>query len=89
LLGRHAHEAPPVIESNSILALLAHVRSGLWASILPEALTDLVGTGGPLRMVPIVDPVESHLIGLVVPLREKLTPLATALLAQARASVAR
>jgi hypothetical protein len=40
-------------------------------------------------MVPIVDPVESHLIGLVVPLREKLTPLATALLAQARASVAR
>lgn len=76
-------EASPTLESNSTIALLAHVRTGKWASIMPIDL-GLLGLSSGLRAVPIVDPDVSHTVGLVVPQREPHTPLVAALLQEAR-----
>ena len=38
----------PVLESNSMIVLISHVRTGRWASVLPEVMADslLMGGGG-------------------------------------------
>jgi len=77
--------ANPPIESNSSIALLAHVATGRWASIVPAALADMFAAGSALRSIPVRDPESTHLVGLVAPLREPHTPLLAALLDEARA----
>jgi len=81
--------APKVaIETNSVLALVAHVRSGGWSSVIPntflgvlrgeaEALAGLVA-------VPLVEPAASHTVGIVLNERDPLPPLARAVLKSAR-----
>jgi DNA-binding transcriptional LysR family regulator len=85
LLAREGAGRAPVLESNSIVALLAHVRTGQWASILPETLAGLIDTAGPMRSIPIVEPDVTQTIGLVVPGRDPATPLCDALVEQANA----
>lgn len=77
------------IETNSVMALVAHVRSGQWSSVIPH--TFLGGLGGEgalagLNAVPLVEPAASHTVGIVVNERDPLPPLARALLKSARAS---
>lgn len=68
------------VESNSSIALIAHVRTGRWASVVPKALAEMVtGTGG-LVSVPIVAPEAEHSVGLVAAARDPLTPMVQALL---------
>jgi DNA-binding transcriptional LysR family regulator len=74
-----------VLESNSIVTLLAHVRTGQWASILPETLADLVDAPGPMRSIPIVDPDITQTIGLIVASRDPATPLCDMLVEHASA----
>ena len=74
----------PTLESNSMIVLFSHVRTGRWASVMPEKLADTLGLTEHLRSIPIVEPEAVHQIGLVVPPREPMTPLATALVAEAR-----
>ena len=83
LLGRARSGRPPVLESDSIITLLAHVRTGQWASILPETLADLAGVADPIRSIPITGPEVTQTIGLVVPSREPATPLCHALVEEA------
>lgn len=45
----------PRVEADSIAALTAHVATGEWASVLPH--TCLPFGPGPLRMIPLTDPV--------------------------------
>lgn len=72
------------IESNSVLALIAHVATGHWHSVLPEALAAMV-TGDPrLLALPLVAPAAQHRIGLITPARDLHTPALEALLAAAR-----
>lgn len=86
ILNQHlaAAGADPVprVTSNSSLALVAHVATGHWASIVPAALSDMFGPG--LAAIPIADPGARHLIGLVAAHREPHTPALAALLAEAR-----
>jgi DNA-binding transcriptional LysR family regulator len=77
-------EIVPTLESDSMTVLIAHVRTGRWSSILPKKLADTLGFGDAVRAVPIVEPTVTHAIGLVVPQREPLTPLAAALTTEAR-----
>jgi len=78
----------PGIESNSVLAIIAHVRSGAWASVLPQSFLQFLPPDGEIRAIPLVDPVVTHQVGLVVPDREPLTPSARALMDSAsRAAV--
>ncbi|MGI4975857.1 MAG: LysR family transcriptional regulator [Janthinobacterium lividum] len=103
LLGQAAGGAggTPVarLESNSVLALLSHVRGGGWASVLPGAVVRAMAGGAPeggqddavafraagLCSVPLVEPHTSYEVGLVVPRREALPLLTLALVAEARA----
>jgi DNA-binding transcriptional LysR family regulator len=76
------------IETNSVLALIAHVRSGDWSSVIPHTFLELIGlkNGGlpGLRAIPLVEPEATQSIGLVVGEREPLAPHARALLKSVR-----
>ena len=78
--------APHVgLETNSILSMLAHVRTGPWSSILPRSVLDLVGIPEGLRALPLVEPVVAWQTGIVTLAREPRSPLVDALLAAATA----
>lgn len=74
----------PTLESNSMIVLFSHVRTGRWASVMPEKLADTLGLTEHLRSIPIVEPEAVHGIGLVVPDREPMPPMAAALVAEAK-----
>lgn len=78
----------PTLESNSIIVLFAHVRSGRWSSVMPEKLVETMGLAGEVCAVPISAPDALHTVGLVVAQRDPTTPLVSALVQEAR-SVAR
>lgn len=84
LLKSAGNEAAPTLESNSVIALFAHVRTGRWASIMAEKLVETLGLIEPIRSIPIIEPQVVHQIGLVVPYREPMAPLAAALFAEAK-----
>jgi DNA-binding transcriptional LysR family regulator len=75
---------PPRLESDSVIVLIAHVRTGKWTSVMPARLAELLGVTKNVRSIPIIDPVVTHSIGLVVPHRNPLTPLVNALVAEAK-----
>ena len=72
------------LESDAMILLYAHVRTGRWATIMPAQLAATLGLTDVLRAIPIVKPEVSNTIGLVVPTREPMTPLTAALVAEAR-----
>ena len=74
------------LESDSMVLLYSHVRTGRWASVMPARLASSLGLteSAMLRAIPIVQPEASHTIGLVAPAREPMTPLTAALVAEAR-----
>ncbi len=74
----------PTLESNSVVVLFAHVRTGRWATIMPSKLAETLGLTDIIRSIPIVNPEAVHTIGLVVPAREPMTPLTAALVAEAK-----
>ena len=84
-LLRSAGTAPsPTLESNSMIVLFAHVRTGKWASIMPAKLAETLGLTDNVRSIPIVEPAVTHAVGLVIPDREPTTPLIKALIDEAR-----
>jgi DNA-binding transcriptional LysR family regulator len=85
LLRSAGQEPSPTLESNSMIVLFAHVRTGKWASIMPAKLAETLGLTDNVRSIPIVEPAATHAVGLVVPHREPMTPLIAALVAEARA----
>jgi DNA-binding transcriptional LysR family regulator len=74
----------PTLESNSMIVLFAHVRTGAWASVMPAKLAETLGLTETIRAIPITEPEAVHTIGLVVPSREPMTPLNAALVAEAK-----
>jgi DNA-binding transcriptional LysR family regulator len=84
LLRSAGGTANPTLESNSMIVLFAHVRTGRWASVMPARLADTLGLTATIRVIPIVEPEAVHTIGLVVPAREPMTPLNAALVSEAR-----
>lgn len=88
LIDRHLAEAgvhqTPTLESNSMLVLYAHVRSGEWASILPSRLAETLDRPSRLRPIQLVEPTVTHKIGLVVPRREPHSPVVAAFIAHAK-----
>ncbi|HEY0292601.1 MAG TPA: LysR family transcriptional regulator [Hansschlegelia sp.] len=89
-LLREAGVAPaPTLESDSTVVLFAHVRTGAWASIMPQTFGETMGLPDNIRSIPIVDPEVVHTVGLVVPHREPMTPATKVLVAEAKALAAR
>src|ERR1700722_116607 len=77
-------EATPTLTSNSIIVLYTHVKTGRWASVMPAKLAETLGLSDTVRAIPIVDPVVTYSVGMVVPQRAPMTPLIAALVHVAR-----
>ncbi len=79
LIDRHLRDAGAepqcTVESNSMLILYAHVRTGGWASIIPVRFAEEFKRPGRLLAIPLVEPDVRHSIGLILPGRETQTPL--------------
>jgi len=71
--------ARAAITTNSVLTLVAHVRSGNWSCILPEAFRAVLGDDASLLMLPLEASGLQPAVGLVMPDREPLSPSARAL----------
>ena len=93
IVNQHLAEAgavvSPSIESNSTIALISHVLTGQWASVVPKKLADMVAAGGRLVSVPIVEPEAEHTVGLIAARRDPQTPVLQALIEDAERLVAR
>ena len=81
--------APRVaMETDSVLALIAYVRSGGWSSVVPHTYLTLLGRSGAvldgLRIIPLVEPEATQAVGAVVTNAEPLPPAARAFLASIR-----
>ena len=75
----------PVLESNSMVVLMSHVRTGLWASVLPAIMADALAQADAdvsIATIPITEAEAPPVIGLVYPTREPLLPLTAALVAE-------
>jgi DNA-binding transcriptional LysR family regulator len=84
LLGASGNQSTPTLESDSMVALFAHVRTGQWASVMPAKLAQVMGLTATMKAIPIVEPEVSHSVGLVVPKRDPMTPLINALVQEAQ-----
>ena len=82
-LGEAGVAAMPMIESNSTVALVAHVLTGRWASVVPKRLADMFLLDGRLLSVPIVEPEAEHSVGLIAARRDPQTPVLQALIDEA------
>lgn len=87
IIDQHLQEAGvvvrPTLESNSMIVLFSHIRTGKWSSIMPLNLAETLGFAEPIRAIPIIEPDASHSVGLVATPREPHTPLVSALLDEA------
>jgi len=84
LLKSAGGEARPTLESDSMILLFSHVRTGRWASVMPAKLAETLGLTDTLRAIPITRPEAVQTIGLVVPSREPMMPITAALVDEAR-----
>jgi DNA-binding transcriptional LysR family regulator len=84
LLKSAGGESRPTLESDSMILLYSHVRTGRWASVMPAKIAEALGLTEAIRAIPIVEPEAVQTIGLVVPAREPMTPIAAALVAEAK-----
>ncbi|MEU9861206.1 LysR family transcriptional regulator [Streptomyces sp. NPDC047971] len=77
-------EPSPRVETDSVAALFAHVRTGRWASVVPHTWLHVFGVPHGMRAVPLVEPARTVPVGLVVTAREPGSVLARGLTAVAR-----
>ncbi|MFD7923022.1 LysR family transcriptional regulator [Streptomyces sp. NPDC059740] len=69
----------PRVETDSIASLFALVRTGQWASVVPHAWLHVFGVPPGMQVVPLVDPVRTADVGLLLPAREPVPVLGQAL----------
>ena len=89
LLAAAGARAMPTLESNSVIVLFSHVRTGRWASVMPEKLASTLGlTATGCARSRSSSRRRLHMVGLVVPHREPMTPLALALVTEVKNAAA-
>src|SRR5436190_9004001 len=88
LLQSAGGESRPTLESDSMILLFSHVRTGRWASVMPAKLAETLGLTETIRAIPITAPEAVQTIGLVVPKREPMMPITSALVDVAKAVAA-
>lgn len=75
----------PVVETDSIAALVNHVREGGLAAVAPDHLLSRLGLDSAVHAIPLEAPVLVHTVGLVVADRVPTPPFVAALWAAAQA----
>ncbi len=89
ILRQVGREPTPMMETDSIAALVAYVRLGRTASIVPKSAMEMADVSSTMRIIPIVEPEVSHTLGLVVSDRFPIQPSVAALMEEARGLSAR
>jgi DNA-binding transcriptional LysR family regulator len=84
LLRAAGAEPAPTMQSNSMIVLASHVRTGLWASVMSSVLADALGLPEGIRVIRIAGGADNPQVGLVYPQREPMAPLTAALVTEAR-----
>ncbi|MEV5551811.1 LysR family transcriptional regulator [Streptomyces sp. NPDC052309] len=74
----------PRVETDSVAALFAHVRTGRWASVVPRTWLHVFGVPHGMRAVPLTEPARTVPVGLVTTTREPGSVMARALTDVAR-----
>ncbi len=82
-MAANAHPSPR-LETNSIMNLLASVKSMGLSSIMPEYFINVLGHLEGVKAIPLVEPKVEHAVGLVGLPREPLSPLIAGLFAAAK-----
>jgi DNA-binding transcriptional LysR family regulator len=77
LLGRRTPNSAD-IEMNSVTALASHVRSGVWASVLPRPLAMDLQADDCLECIPLPPLKDPACVGIMIPDRDLTFPLAEA-----------
>lgn len=80
-LATMALSPDPRATANSYVALLAMVEAGGISTIVPDSYAAILSGAGWARLIPFAEPQPVNRIGLVVPDRNPLEPLAAALMA--------
>ena len=65
-------------ETNSVMALCSHIRSGTWSSILPDNFLWAFGTPPGMIALPLVKPEKSFTMGMIVRRQDPVPPLVEA-----------
>ena len=76
----------PQLETDSLMTLLAHVRTGRWASIVPQPWIETLGPPAGVAALPLDQPRVKALIALVTTKAEPGSPVTRALIRAARDS---
>ena len=74
----------PTLETNSLIALLSHVQTGEWSSILPSSLINSLTLNKKITAIPMANSYPQHKIGLVALNRDPNTPLISAFFKEAK-----
>ncbi|MGW5432422.1 LysR family transcriptional regulator [Streptomyces sp. NPDC004059] len=79
LFAQAGTQPSPRLETDSVAALFAHVRTGQWAAIVPHAWLHVFGVPHGMRAVQLVEPAAAVPVGLVIAAREPGSVMARAL----------
>ena len=82
-LGESGAMPSPVIETDSVIAMMAHIRSGQCAGILPEKLADFFTGATNLVTLPLGEPKGRFRVGVIAKRQDPHTPLVETLLRHA------
>jgi DNA-binding transcriptional LysR family regulator len=73
-------------ETNSVMTLCSHIRTGIWSSVLPHNFLWVFGTPPGMIALPLVEPERRFTMGLVLRDQQPLPPLAEAFLRAVQAT---
>jgi DNA-binding transcriptional LysR family regulator len=76
-----------VIETDCSLGLFAHMRSNKWLTVVPHSYFYLLGDWGYIRSIPIVNPVVTSAIGILIQERTPIPAVIQAFLEVAEAAM--
>ena len=83
-LAEQGRQVTPSIESNSMMMLHVHVRTGDWATIAALGAGQQFEPPMQLKAIALIEPTVTHQIGLILKSREPHPPTVSAFLACAR-----
>ncbi|MCB1741181.1 MAG: LysR family transcriptional regulator [Gammaproteobacteria bacterium] len=72
-------------ETNSVMTLCSHIRTGVWSSVLPDNFLWVFGTPPGMLSLPLIEPQRTFNIGLVVRKQDPIPPLVDAFVQAAMA----
>jgi len=84
ILWANGEQRAPTFESNSMMTLFTHVRTGHWVGIVPSRLMDTLERPRQLKTIPLHSPSVKKTIGLLVRGRQPYSPVVSAFIAVAQ-----